>query len=48
VASALAASEAAVIAKLGLSADIAVDKPLRDMRDQYGYTMPELKERIKK
>jgi ferredoxin len=47
VASALGASDAAVIAKLGLPADIAVDKPLRDMREQYGYTMPALKEKIK-
>jgi len=27
-------------------ADIAVDKPLRDMKDQYGYTMPVLKEKF--
>jgi len=44
VATALNATDAAVIAKLGLSADIALDKPLRDMKDQYGYTMPDLKE----
>ncbi|MCX7024283.1 MAG: 4Fe-4S binding protein [Spirochaetes bacterium] len=48
IALALSTSTAAVIAKLGLPPDIAVDKPLRDMKDQYGYTMPLLKERIKK
>ncbi len=47
VAASLTASEAAVIAKLGLPADIAVDKPLRDMKDQYGYTMPTLKDKIR-
>jgi len=46
VATALNATDAAVIAKLGLSSDIAVDKPLRDMKDQYGYTMPDLKEKF--
>jgi ferredoxin len=48
VAAALNATDAAVIAKLGLPADIAVDKPLRDMKDQYGYTMPDLKEKFAK
>jgi hypothetical protein len=33
---------------LGWHADIPVDKPLRDMKDQYGYTMTDLKDRIKK
>jgi len=47
VAAALKASETAVIAKLGLPADIPQDKPLRDMKDQYGYSMPALKEKIK-
>jgi ferredoxin len=47
IAKALKASAAAVIAKLGLPADIAVDKPLRDMKDQYGYSMTALKEKIK-
>lgn len=47
VAKALNATTAAIIAKLGLPADIAVDKPLRDMKDQYGYSMPTLKEKIK-
>ncbi len=41
------ATNEAVIAKLGLPADIPVDKPLRDMKDQYGYTMPALKEKFK-
>lgn len=48
VAEALKASDEAVIAKLGLPADIARDKPLRDMREQYGYTMPDLKARFAK
>ena len=48
VAAALSATDAEVIAKLGLPADIAVDKPLRDMKDQYGYTMPDLKEKFAK
>ena len=47
VAAALKTAPEAVIAKLGLAPDIARDKPLRDMKDQYGYTMPELKTRIK-
>lgn len=48
VAAALKASPAAVIEKLGLPADLPQDKPLRDMKDQYGYTMPALKERFAK
>ncbi len=47
VAAALHSSTAAVAKKLGLPADIAVDKPLRDMKDQYGYTLPALKAKIK-
>jgi ferredoxin len=47
IAAALHAPEAAVAAKLGLPADIPVDKPLRDMRDQYGYSMPALKEKLR-
>jgi ferredoxin len=47
VAAALKSSTGAVIKKLGLPADIAVDKPLRDMKDQYGYTLPALKTKIK-
>jgi len=48
VAAALNATTAAVIDKLGLPADIPLDKPLRDMKDTYGYTMPDLKEKILK
>jgi ferredoxin len=44
---ALKTSEEAVISRLGLAADIARDKPLRDMKDQYGYSMPALKEKMK-
>lgn len=47
IAAALKASDAAIIAKLGLPANLPVDKPLRDMKDQYGYSMPALKEKIK-
>jgi ferredoxin len=47
IATALKASTAAIVAKLGLPADIALDKPLRDMKDQYGYSMTTLKEKIK-
>ncbi len=47
VAKALSVSTQQVIQKLGLPADIPVDKPLRDMKDQYGYTMTTLKDKIK-
>lgn len=47
VAKALSVSTKQVIEKLGLPADIPVDKPLRDLKDQYGYTMTTLKEKIK-
>ena len=47
VAEALKATTAAVIAKLGLPADIPVDRTLKELKDSYGYTMTELKERIK-
>jgi hypothetical protein len=46
-AAALHATNDDVIAKLGLPPDIPVDKPLRDMKDQYGYSMPALKQKIK-
>lgn len=45
-ANALGTTGAAVIEKLGLDADIPQDKPLRDMKDEYGYSMPALKEKI--
>jgi len=48
VATALNATAAEVAAKLGLPADTPVDVPLRDLKDTYGFTMPDLKERIKK
>jgi ferredoxin len=47
ISAALKASPQAVIRKLGLPEDIAIDKPLRDMKDLYGYSMPALKEKIK-
>ncbi len=47
VAKALKASPGAVIKKLGLPKDFPPDKPLRDMRDRFGYTMPDLKSKIK-
>ncbi len=48
VATALKSTTAAVAAKLGLPADAPADVPLRDLKDTYGFTMPVLKERIKK
>jgi len=48
VAKALNVSAKAIVEKLGLPADLPLDTPLRDMKDKYGYTMPELKERILK
>ncbi|AEJ19717.1 4Fe-4S binding protein [Gracilinema caldarium] len=47
VAKVLSVSAKQVIEKLGLPADIPVDKPLKDMKDQYGYSMGALKEKIK-
>jgi ferredoxin len=47
VATALKSTTAAVAVKLGLPADAQADIPLRDLKDTYGFTMPELKERIK-
>jgi ferredoxin len=46
VAAALGGSAAQVVAKLKLPAAIPTDKPLRDLKADYGYTMPELKARI--
>ncbi len=36
-----------VVKKLGLPRDIPTDKPLRDMKDTYGYTIPQLREKLK-
>jgi hypothetical protein len=46
IATALNVPETKIIAKLQLPADIYVTTPLRDMKDQYGYTMTTLKERF--
>ena len=46
IAAALNVPEAKVIGKLQLPDDISVTTPLRDMKDQYGYTMPTLKARF--
>jgi len=46
-AAALNSTTALVAAKLGLPADAPVDVPLRDLKDRYGFTMPDLKARIK-
>jgi len=46
-AAALGTTTAAVARKLGLPEDTPIDVPLRDMKDTYGYSMPDLKERIK-
>lgn len=48
VAKALSAPASAVLAKLGLPADTPRDTPLRDLKDTYGFTMTDLKERIQK
>lgn len=48
VAKALNATTGDIIEKLGLPAGIPVDRPLRDMKDEYGYSMPALKEKIRK
>jgi ferredoxin len=48
VAQVLGASAEAVIEKLALPSDAPRDQPLRDLKDRYGYTMPELKERMKR
>ncbi|GAB6277937.1 MAG: 4Fe-4S binding protein [Rectinema sp.] len=48
VAKALNATPQQVIGKLGLPKDIPLDKSLREMGSQYGYTMPQLKEKIAK
>ena len=47
IAQTLSSSPEAVIKKLGLPKDISLDTPLRDMKDQYGYTMSDLKAKIK-
>lgn len=47
VAKALNITENEVIKKLELDESIPVDRPLRDLKDDYGYTMPILKERMK-
>jgi hypothetical protein len=48
VAATLKTNTGAVIRKLGLPADIPVDKPLRDLKDTFGFSMPGIKELIKK
>ena len=48
VAAALKTNTGAVIEKLGLPSTIPLDKPLRDLRDTYGFSMPDLKELIRK
>jgi polyferredoxin len=48
VAKALNVSETEIIYKLELNESIPLDKPLRDLKDEFGFTMPELKERIKR
>jgi ferredoxin len=47
IAQTLSSSPDAVIKKLGLPTDIPADKPLRDLKDQYGFTMPDLKAKIR-
>lgn len=47
IAAALKVSPEAVIAKLKLPLDIARNKTIKEMKEQYGYSIPELKTRIK-
>jgi polyferredoxin len=46
VAKALNVSEMDIIKKLELKESIPLDKPLKDLKDEFGFTMPELKERM--
>jgi len=46
VAAALGATNDAVIRKLGLPDGIPADRPLRELKDAYGFSMPDLKARI--
>lgn len=48
VAAANGMTAAEVLKKLGLPNSVPTDRPLRDMRDEFGYRMPELKERFAK
>jgi len=48
VAATLKTTTGAVIQKLGLPSSIPLDKPLRDLKDTFGFSMPGLKELIKK
>jgi ferredoxin len=47
LAAALSATPEAIIDKLKLPAAIPQDKPLRDLKDEYGFSMSDLKTRIK-
>lgn len=47
-AQALGVTEQVIIEKLDLPHDIPQNSPLRDLWDEYGYTMPKLKERLKR
>ena len=46
-AQALGVAELEIIRKLGLPETFPQDRPLRDLREEFGYTMPGLKEKIK-
>jgi hypothetical protein len=48
VASALGTTPKAVLEKLRLPADLPIDGPLRELKDRFGFSMPDLKERIKR
>ncbi|URA09368.1 4Fe-4S binding protein [Thermospira aquatica] len=47
IANSLKLSPEEVIKRLGLPKDIPIDKPLRDMKDTYGYTIPGLREKLR-
>ncbi len=46
IARALSTTPEVIVKKLGLPADIPTDKPLRDMKDTYGYTIPQLRDKL--
>jgi hypothetical protein len=48
IATALNVSDKIIIDKLNLPSDIPVNRPLRDLKDEYGFSMPALKEKINK
>jgi len=44
---AIGIAESQLLAKLGLPADMPRDKPLRELKDEYGFTLPTLKAKLR-